>query len=592
MAADGVGVLLGNEGGWGREPPVGLNDGGVEDIVYQPLKNPRQGGFKGTIFIFAMMGLDNIGFVANMASMVLYFLYVIHFDLSGSATTTTNYLGTVFLLTLVGGFISDTYMNRLNTCLLFGTIQLLGYLLLIVQSHFHKLQPEFCGKSSCVHGTKGLLFYASIFLVALGGGGIRGSVPALGADQFDQNEAKESKYIATFFNWFLLSITVGASVGVTVVVWVSTNVGWDKGFIISMICAFLGLCFISLGKPFYRIRMPGESALSSVLQVLVVTIRNWAVRLPENSRDLYETRGPESASYRECIPHTNQFRLLDKAAVLPEGIIKPKKWRVCTVTQVEEVKILTRMMPILLSTILMYTCLAQLQTFSVQQGTLMNTKLGGFDVPAASIPVIPLVFMSLLIPVYEFAFFPIVRKFTGHPNGITHLQRVGVGLVLSVISMGVAGFIEVKRKNEIIHHNHRISLFWLSFHYAVFGIADMFTFVGLLEFFYSEAPAGKRSLSTSFSFLSLSIGYYLSSAFVGLINLVSAKLSSSKRGWLEGLDMNKNRVELFYWFLAILSILNFVNYVFWAKWFKYNKDVPIDGQKLLIRPHPDESVSV
>ena len=72
-----------------------------------------------------MMALDNVGFVANMASMVLYVLYVMHFDLSGSATTTTNYLGTTFLLTVVGGFISDTYMTRLNTSLLFGAIELL-----------------------------------------------------------------------------------------------------------------------------------------------------------------------------------------------------------------------------------------------------------------------------------------------------------------------------------------------------------------------------------------------------------------------------------------------------------------------------------
>jgi peptide/histidine transporter 3/4 len=71
------------------------------------------------------MGLDNIGFVANMVSMVLYFSFIMHFDLSGSATTTTNFLGTTFLLTLVGGFISDTYMTHLNTCVLFGGIQLL-----------------------------------------------------------------------------------------------------------------------------------------------------------------------------------------------------------------------------------------------------------------------------------------------------------------------------------------------------------------------------------------------------------------------------------------------------------------------------------
>jgi solute carrier family 15 (peptide/histidine transporter), member 3/4 len=274
-------------------------------------------------------------------------------------------------------------------------------------------------------------------------------------------------------------------------------------------------------------------------------------------------------------------RVLDKAATLSKGT-EAIKWKVCTVTQVEEVKILTRMMPILLSTILMNTCLAQLQTFSVQQGTFMNTFIGTFNIPAASIPVIPLVFMTLLIPIYEFAFVPLVRKITGHPNGITELQRVGVGLVLSAISMIIAGLVEVKRKRYFNdHNNQKISLFWLSFHYAIFGIADMFTLVGLLEFFYKEAPQGMRSLSTSFSFLSLSIGYYLSTVFVELINTVTSRITKSNKGWLEGTDLNQNHVELFYWFLAILSILNFVIYLFCAKWYKYRNDVSFDREMLL-----------
>ena len=90
-----------------------------------------------------------------------------------------------------------------------------------------------------------------------------------------------------------------------------------------------------------------------------------------------------------------------------------------------------------------------------------------------------------------------------------------------------------------------------------------------------------RSLSTSFSWLSLSIGYFLSSAFVELIGVVTRKASKSKTGWLDGVDMNKNHLEHFYWFLAILSLLNVANYVFWAKWYKYKKDVPIDEVKLL-----------
>ncbi|XP_027368726.1 protein NRT1/ PTR FAMILY 4.5-like [Abrus precatorius] len=566
------------------------NGANARDVENQAVKTPRQGGYRATYFIFAMMLLDNIGFVANMVSLVLYFMLVMHFDYSGSATTTTNLLGTAFLLTIVGGFISDTYMNRLNTCILFGIIQLLGYILLVIQSHDKKLQPEPCLKPRCVHGTKALLFYTSIYLLALGGGGIRGCVPALGADQFDEKKPKERVQLASFFNWFLFSITIGASIGVTFVVYVSSEFQWYKGFIISLSCSAAGLIFIASGKRFYRTRVPGESPLLRVLQVLLVTVKNWRVKVPKNSDELYEIH--ESNLKKKLIPHTNQFWVLDKAAVLPEGA-EARKWKVCTVTQVEEVKILTRMMPILLSTIIMNTCLAQLQTFSIQQGTLMNTYIGTFNIPAASIPVIPLVFMTLLIPVYEFAFVPLVRRITGHPNGITELQRVGVGLVLSAISMVIAGVVEVKRKHEFNdHHHHQISLFWLSFHYAIFGVADMFTLVGLLEFFYKEAPEDMRSLSTSFSFLSLSIGYYLSSAFVELINLVTSKLAKSKKGWLEGRDLNQNHVELFYWFLAILSMLNFLIYLLCAKWYKYQNGVSFDRGMLLKDAPPcnDEKV--
>lgn len=218
----------------------------------------------------------------------------------------------------------------------------------------------------------------------------------------------------------------------------------------------------------------------------------------------------------------------------------------------------------------MNTCLAQLQTFSLAQGNIMDLHLGSYKFPAASIPVIPLLFISILLPFYEYIFVPFARKISGHPSGITQLQRVGVGLVLSAISMAVAGFVEVKRRNQsLLDPKNPISLFWLSFQYGIFGIADMFTFVGLLEFFYREAPVGMRSLSTSFTYISLSFGYFLSSVFVDIINSVTEKVTPSKLGWLHGLDLNKNNLNLFYWFLAILSCLNFINYLYWATWYKY-----------------------
>lgn len=48
-----------------------------------------------------------------------------------------------------------------------------------------------------------------------------------------------------------------------------------------------------------------------------------------------------------------------KVIVLPQGM-EPAPWAVYTVMQVEEVKILIRMLPILGSTIIMNTCFLQL----------------------------------------------------------------------------------------------------------------------------------------------------------------------------------------------------------------------------------------
>lgn len=137
----------------------------------------------------------------------------------------------------------------------------------MIQSYNLNLQPKLCGQQSCLSGTKALLFYTSIYLLALGGGGIRGCVPALGADQFDDKNPKEHLKLASFFNWFLFSITIGASLGVTFVVYVSIQYDWYKGFLISLSCSSAALICIFAGKSFYRTRIPGDSPLLSVLQV-------------------------------------------------------------------------------------------------------------------------------------------------------------------------------------------------------------------------------------------------------------------------------------------------------------------------------------
>nr|KYP64553.1 Peptide transporter PTR2 [Cajanus cajan] len=547
-------------------------------MITRPRVQRRIGGNRAALFVYAMEGLENMAFVANAVSLVTYFYGYMNFSLTKSATTLTNFMGTAFLLSLVGGIISDTFLSRFKTCVLFACMELLGYGILTIQAWFHQLRPIPCKDvaptqmSQCEAATDGqaAILYTGLYLVALGTGGIKAALPALGADQFDDKDPKEAAQLSSFFNWFLFSLTIGAIVGVTFIVWIGANLGWDWSFIVCTATILFAILFICMGKSLYRNNVPKGSPLIRIIQVFVAAFRNRKLQVPDNTDELHETHEKQRGDDYEILKKTDQFRFLDRAAIGRSSTGAANgPWRLCTVTQVEETKILIRMLPIIFSTIFMNTCLAQLQTFTIQQSTTMNTKIGGFKVPGPSLPVIPLLFMFVLIPLYDRFFVPLARRITGIPTGIRHLQRIGIGLVMSAVSMAVAGFVETWRKNVAIQHNMvdsteplPISVFWLGFQYGIFGAADMFTLIGLLEFFYAESSAGMKSLGTAISWCSVAFGYYTSTVVVEVVNKVSG-------GWLASNNLNRDKLNYFYWMLSVISVVNFGFYLLCASWYRY-----------------------
>lgn len=247
----------------------------------------------------------------------------------------------------------------------------------------------------------------------------------------------------------------------------------------------------------------------------------------------------------------------------------------CNVQQVEDVKIVLKVLPIFACTIMLNCCLAQLSTFSVEQAATMNTKLGSLKVPPASLPIFPVVFIMIIAPIYDHIIIPFARKATKTEMGITHLQRIGIGLVLSIVAMAVAALVEIKRKRVATNSGLLndatkplpITFFWIAFQYLFLGSADLFTLAGLLEFFFTEAPTRMRSLATSLSWASLAMGYYLSSVIVSIVNSVTG--SSSHKPWLSGANLNHYHLDRFYWLMCALSGLNFLHYLYWAIRYKY-----------------------
>lgn len=53
--------------------------------------------------------LENLAFLANGSNLVLYFREFMHFSPSNSSNSVTNFMGTAFLLALLGGFLCDAF---------------------------------------------------------------------------------------------------------------------------------------------------------------------------------------------------------------------------------------------------------------------------------------------------------------------------------------------------------------------------------------------------------------------------------------------------------------------------------------------------
>ncbi|XP_068661747.1 protein NRT1/ PTR FAMILY 4.2-like isoform X2 [Aristolochia californica] len=498
----------------------------------------KQRGVVGATIVCLVEVLENMVFISNASNLVTYFHSFMHYSLVRSANLLTNYMGTSFLLSLFGGFVSDTFFTRFSTVILFGLIELTGLVMLTIQAHYERLRPvQGKGPSS----SQATMLYAGLYAMAIGVGGVKASLPAHGADQLDHSN---QRLVSTFFNWFFFCLCCGGMLAVTIVVWVQDNVGWKWGFGISAIALSLGLTIFGAGLPLYRHKTPVGSPITRIVKVLVYSVKNRKASPPEVNVNFL---GGKSKS---------RFRFLDKALVR-DGISE---------SEVEETRTFLCLLPIFASTIMMNCCLAQLMTFSVQQGLAMDRTLsGGWKIPPASLIAIPLVVMLIAVPLYDRVILVLVRKFLHKEAAVQPLTRVGIGLILASASMAAAAVVEAKRRGAA-QESVELSVLWLGWQYLLLGVSDMFTLAGMLEFFYTEAPHSMRSVCTALSWCSTAMGYFLSSLLVTIANAASGRFG--KHRWLGEENLNESRLELFYTLLAVLNLLNFFNYMYWVKWYR------------------------
>uniref|UniRef100_A0A5B6Z0I1 Putative Peptide transporter 1 isoform 1 n=1 Tax=Davidia involucrata TaxID=16924 RepID=A0A5B6Z0I1_DAVIN len=563
------------------EDDIYTNDGTV-DFHNNPAIKEKTGNWRACRFILGNECCERLAYYGMSTNLVNYLGERLNQGNVTASNNVTNWSGTCYITPLIGAFLADSYFGRYWTIASFSALYVLGMTLLTLSASVDGLKPS-CDKDVChPTGSQTAVCFVALYLIALGTGGIKPCVSSFGADQFDETDESERKKKSSFFNMFYFSINVGALIASSVLVYIQMNVGWGWGFGVPAVAMAIAIVFFFSGSRLYRLQRPGGSPLTRIFQVIVASIRKFHVQVPADHKShLYETADEEcNIKGSRKLEHTKELRFFDKAAVESEGdrvkdLVNP--WKLCTVTQVEELKSIIRLLPIWASGIVFATVYSQMSTMFVLQGNTMDQHIGPhFKIPSASLSLFDTVSVLFWAPVYDRKIVPLARKFTGHERGFTQLQRMGIGLVISIFAMAVAGVLEVIRLDYVRRNNYYdaeyipMSIFWQVPQYFLIGCAEVFTFIGQLEFFYDQAPDAMRSLCSALSLTTVALGNYLSTLLVTVVANVTTM--HGKLGWIPD-NLNRGHLDYFYWLLAILSFLNFILYLWIAKCYTYKKAI-------------------
>lgn len=249
----------------------------------------------------------------------------------------------------------------------------------------------------------------------------------------------------------------------------------------------------------------------------------------------------------------------------------------CSLSEIEEAKAVLRLVPIWATCLVYAVAFAQSSTFFTKQGVTMDRSISpGFKVPPATLQSFISLAIVLFIPIYDRIFVPIARALTGKPSGITMLQRIGTGMFLSALSMAIAALIETKRLEVAREHGLidkpnvtvPMSIWWLVPQYVLFGLADVFTMVGLQEFFYDQVPSELRSVGLSLYLSIFGVGSFISSFLVSAIEKATG--GEGHDSWFAN-NLNRGHLNYFYWLLAALSVVQLFVYLYFAKNYVYNR---------------------
>ncbi|KAL6865033.1 hypothetical protein ACP4OV_016184 [Aristida adscensionis] len=556
------------------------------NVDHESLEQPsgdakKKGGW--ITFPFLAVAMFGLGIARGGATsnLVVYLVKKYNVPRVDAAQISSIVFGCLSLAPVGGAIIADAFFGSYPVVAVSMVFSVLAMAMFTLTASVHGIRPAECHQQPgaagpCAPASTGHMaaLYAAVFMLCVSAGGARFNQATLGASQFDAAADRD-----VLFNWYFIFFYASSVIGSTVIVYLQDNVSWALGYGVSGAASAVGLAALVLGARYYRRPAAQGSPFTGLARVAVAAARKWKVSVG-SSEELSFYRGGHGSDGDGDAGDTNlapsdSFSFLNRAALITDGDVAApdgpavRPWRICTVQQVEDFKSVLRILPLWSTSIVLSVAFGTQINFTVLQALAMDRSLGRFTVPAGSMSVVILVAVVVALLLLDRAVLPLWRRLTGGRHTPTPLQRIGAGHVLAIVSVVASAAVERRRLATVRAGGEAarrapwvspLSAMWLVLPLALAGAGDALYFPGGVTLYYQEFPRSLKNTSTGLLAVIIALGFYLSTALVGVVRRATPWLSN---------NMNVSRLDNLYWLLAVMLAINFGYYLLCAKLYRY-----------------------
>ncbi|KAK9762054.1 hypothetical protein K7432_012561 [Basidiobolus ranarum] len=392
-----------------------------------------------------------------------------------------------YLTPLIGAVISDQYLGKYKSILIFSIIYMLGWLILTITA-----APSIMYQA----GYPG--YIVSLFVIGMGTGGIKPLVSPMAADQYNQSELevrviKGERVVVDpelnaqhLYNWFYWAINVGSLIGGVITPLLALNVGFWLAFLIpTVMFAFAIIVFFSGNKLYNKVPPSGESAI-------VKGYRCWMYARKRASKATQKLQFTLDAAKSDC-PH------------IPAETDEEKSHRRWDDRFVDDVKQTLMACKIFVPMTVYWIAYNQITSNLISQAADMALPEG---IPNDIITNIDPICIVLFIPIMDVIVYPALRKINKSPRPMV---RITLGFWLGALAMMASAVVQ----NEIYRRRDAseplLNVWWQIPAYFLIALSEIFASITSLEYSYTHAPDSLKGMVSALSLLPNAI-----SALIGI----------------------------------------------------------------------------